>query len=144
MLSLNNNYLHRYSNAKHVYCITNNNVLSIQQRTFYSVPYKPIEINKNNDLINNAILAYIDRELCCKHIKILQTNSKPSYYEEQINKNDIVPFKISMQELKQLSKFIGLPIAILLDEKNIDDKLIYNVYIDYMRGGSEKDYSDDT
>lgn len=179
MLILNNNYMHRFSNAKHVYCITNNNVLSIQQRTFYSVPYKPSEIDRRNyPMINNVIVAYVDEDLCSKHINILKntvqkniceisnvyntnvynTNVNKSIDNDNTNYNklsidivndnslesdsigdvDIIPFKLSMKELKQLSKFIGMPVAILLNEEVVDDKLVYNVYIDYMRGGGEE------
>ncbi len=186
MLTLNNNYSHRFSKAKDVYCITNNNVLSIQQRTFYSVPYKPTEIDKRTQStlsgINNVIVAYVEEELCNKHISILKNNQKKYICERILDRsnqssidennkiktgdrsvndidqyfngsktldmvelggsdNDIIPFKLSMRELKQISKFIGMPVAILLDETLVDDKIVYNVYIDYMRGGEEKDYS---
>lgn len=143
MLSLNNNYFHRFSNAKHVYCITNNNVLSIQQRTFYSVPYKPTEIDRRDyTTINNVIVAYIDEELCSKHINLLKSDFIRNLYEEDNSlDSDIIPFKLSMSELKQLSKFIGMPVAILLNEELVDDKLVYNVYINYMRDGEEKDYT---
>jgi len=151
MLNLIGNYSHRFSNAKNVYCITNNNVMSIQQRTFYSVPYKPVEIDRTDPIIKNAIVAYIDRELCCKHIEILKTTlkEKKDKYKNcnmldtltDINlitdiQTGIIPFKLSMQELKQLSKFIGMPIAILINEQRRENnQAVYNVYIDFMRGG---------
>lgn len=127
MLKLVNNYTYRFHNPKKVFCITDNNIISTQQKTYFTVPYVSQKQSQTDSIDMNVLLAYVDRDMCSDHIRELRKCT---------NNMNIVPFKTDLSDLRVLSKQMGLPVVVILNKNKKTGQ--YEIYLDYMRYEEEK------
>ena len=121
MMKLVNNYTYRYHNPKKVYCITDNNVISMQQKTYFTIPYIS-KRQQGQQIDQNVLLAYSDMDMCIQQVNYLMATTK--------NEN-IISVQTELTDLRYISKQMGVPVVVVLGiDKNTG---LYDIYLDYLR-----------
>lgn len=119
MITLNDNYTYKFTNSKHVYCISRARTHHLTKVVYYTIPH----VKKSTTDIPNAILGFTDLKPCIRCVEQLR-----NMHED----DRIVPFQVSLDDVKYMGAIMNIPLIVVIgDVRSKGSNGMYEIYYHY-------------